>query len=96
MRQNRQKRRPAARPRPERASSGNLIPMRQRRKRLPRQKPPRRFLRDNRRKLLVAFGSIVLLLTALIVRLTYINVSSGETYTRQVLSQLNYNSTTIP
>ncbi|HIS48188.1 MAG TPA: penicillin-binding protein 2 [Candidatus Scybalocola faecigallinarum] len=70
--------------------------MRQRRKRLPRQKPPRRFLRDNRRKLLVAFGSIVLLLTALIVRLTYINVSSGETYTRQVLSQLNYNSTTIP
>lgn len=96
MRQNRQKRRPAARPRPERASSGNLIPMRQRRKRLPRQKPPRRFLRDNRRKLLVAFGSIVLLLTALIVRLTYINVSSGENYTRQVLSQLNYNSTTIP
>lgn len=96
MRQNRQKRRPAARPRPERASSGNLIPMRQRRKRLPRQKPPRRFLRDNRRKLLVAFGSIVLLLTALIVRLTYINVSSRETYTRQVLSQLNYNSTTIP
>ena len=108
MRQDHQERRPVNRSRSLQTPSGNLVEMRTRKakssgkktrppsRRKMRKKPPRRFLKDNRRKLLVAFGAIVVLLGALVVRLTYINVSSGDRYSRQVLSQLNYNSTTIP
>lgn len=59
-------------------------------------RPPRRFARNNRRKLLISFSVMVVLMAALIVRLTYINATSSEQYSKQVLSQLNYNSTTIP
>ena len=108
MRQDHQERRPVNRSRSLQTPSGNLVEMRTRKakssgkktrppsRRKMRKKSPRRFLKDNRRKLLVAFGAIVVLLGALVVRLTYINVSSGDRYSRQVLSQLNYNSTTIP
>ena len=60
------------------------------------ERPPRRFVRNNRQKLLIAFGVMVALMAALIIRVTYINISSGDQYSRQVLSQLNYTSTTIP
>ena len=39
---------------------------------------------------------MVALMAMLIVRLTYINATSSDKYSKQVLSQLNYNSTTIP
>ncbi len=76
-----------------RASSGKLIQLQRRKK---RERPPRRFARSNRRKLLISFGVMVALMAMLIVRLTYINATSSDKYSKQVLSQLNYNSTTIP
>ncbi len=108
MRQDHQERRPVNGSRSLQTPSDNLVEMRTRKKgtsgkrtrppsrRRMRKKPPRRFLKDNRRKLLFAFGAIVVLLGALIVRLIYIYVTSGDRYSRQVLSQLNYSSTTIP
>lgn len=76
-----------------RASSGKLIQLQRRKK---RERPPRRFARSNRRKLLISFSVMVALMAMLIVRLTYINATSSDKYSKQVLSQLNYNSTTIP
>ena len=61
-----------------------------------KERPPRRFINNNRRKLMISFGVILLLMVALIVQLTYINATSGDKYRKQVLSQLNYNSKTIP
>ncbi len=61
-----------------------------------KERPPRRFINNNRRKLMISFGVILLLMVALVVQLTYINATSGDKYRKQVLSQLNYNSTTIP
>ena len=78
---------------PSEGSPGKVIRLQRRKK---RPKPPRRFARDNRRKLLISFSVMVALLGLLIIRLTYINASSSDTYSKQVLSQLNYNSTTIP
>ena len=76
-------------------NKGKLIQLRPKRKKQ-RKRPPRRFVRENRRKLLISFGAMVALMAALIIRLTYINATSSEKYSKQVLSQLNYNSTSIP
>lgn len=58
-------------------------------------RPPRRFAMQNRSKLLIAFIFICILMMALIIRLVYINKTSGEKYSKQVLSQLSYDSRTI-
>ncbi len=50
----------------------------------------------NRKKLLIAFGVIVCLLTALSIRLIYITRAYGDTYSRTVLDQQDSNSTVIP
>ena len=46
-------------------------------------------------KLLAVFAFILLFLVILLVRIAYINVSSGQKYARQVLSQENYDSQTL-
>ena len=46
-------------------------------------------------KLLAVFAFVLLLLVILLVRIAYINVSSGQKYARQVLSQENYDSQTL-
>ena len=47
-------------------------------------------------KLMVLFAFVLFILVALNIRIAYINVKSGDTYTRQVLSQKQYDSQTIP
>ena len=49
-----------------------------------------------KRKLVIVFAIIVLALIVLIGRVTYINAVSGEKYAKTVLSQQDYDSTTIP
>jgi len=58
-------------------------------------RPPRRFVRQSRTKLIIAFAFICLVIIGLIVRLIYINTTSGEKYRKQVLSQLSYDSRDI-
>ena len=62
----------------------------------PKKKGPRRFAMGNRRKLLITFLVMVIMMVSLIGRLTYISLTSNEKYQKQVLSQLNYNSSVIP
>lgn len=57
-----------------------------------RQKFPKRM----KKKLVLLFMAIVLAFVALIGRVTYINASKGEEYTKIVLNQQQYNSRTIP
>ena len=56
----------------------------------------KRFPLRMKRKLVVVFAIILLAFIALIIRLTYINAVSGDTYAKIVLSQQSYDSTTIP
>ena len=49
-----------------------------------------------RKKLVVLFGAIVLAFICLIVKITYINATNGEQYTKIVLDQQQYNSRIIP
>ncbi|WP_099468542.1 peptidoglycan D,D-transpeptidase FtsI family protein [Konateibacter massiliensis] len=60
------------------------------------KKEPRKFNRKMQTKLAVLFIVIMLALVGLCARLTYINVKSGDKYTKQVLSQQRYDSQTIP
>lgn len=60
-----------------------------------RKKPMTKFPRRMRKKLLVMFGIIALMLIGLIVRLMYIEYTSGEKYEKIVLSQQEYDSQTI-
>lgn len=48
------------------------------------------------RKLVALFALVLVALIALNVRLVYINAASGDKYTKKVLSQKGYQSTTIP
>lgn len=73
-------------------SRSNIIRLNKKKK----ERPPRRFIKGNRMKLTISFGVLVLLMVALIVKLTYINATSADKYRKQVLSQQNYNSKTIP
>jgi len=59
------------------------------------ERPPRRFIKQSRVKLMIAFVFICILLICLMVRLVYINTTSGEKYTKRVLSQLSYDSRSI-
>lgn len=60
-----------------------------------KKKPMMKFPRRMRKKLLVMFGIIALMLIGLIVRLMYIEYTSGERYEKIVLSQQEYDSQTI-
>lgn len=57
---------------------------------------PRKFNRKMQSKLAVLFIVIMLALIGLCARLTYINVKSGDKYTKQVLAQQQYDSQIIP
>lgn len=57
-----------------------------------RQKFPKRM----QKKLVMLFIAIVLAFTGLVGKITHINATNGEKYTKIVLDQLKYNSRTIP
>ena len=57
---------------------------------------PKRMLKRMQRDLVIVFAGICILFLALIARLMYIENTSGEKYKKIVLSQQQYNSTTIP
>lgn len=61
-----------------------------------RARPPKRFSGKMQRKLLAVFGVIILVLVGLIIRLMYIEHTSGEKYEKRILSQQGYDSTIIP
>ncbi len=65
-------------------------------KRKRRRKPWLKFPKRMQKKLIIMFGCIALLLVGLIVRLMYIEHTSGEKYEKIVLSQQEYDSQTIP
>lgn len=56
----------------------------------------KKFTRKMQKKLAVLFLMIMMALIGLSGRLTYINAESGEQYSKQVLSQQQYDSRTIP
>ena len=60
------------------------------------KKPKPKLSRGMRKKLIVLFTLLVVLLCALIGRLMYINYTSGEKYEKKVLSLQSYDSVTIP
>lgn len=60
------------------------------------KKPRPKLSRGMRKKLLVLFTVLVVLLCALVGRLMYINYTSGEKYEKKVLSSQSYDSVTIP
>ena len=49
-----------------------------------------------KKKLAVLFSLVLLALVGLVARITYINASSGEDYTKTVLDQQQYMSRSIP
>lgn len=55
-----------------------------------------KFTRKMQKKLVILFAIIALALVGLIVRLMYIEYTSGEKYEKRILSQQRYDSTTIP
>lgn len=61
-----------------------------------REKNAKKFTKRMQKKLAVLFILIMLALIGLNIRLTYINAESGEKYTKQILSQQQYDSRTIP
>ena len=66
------------------------------RKRKKTQKSNDRLSKRMQRRLTIVFGLICVLFVVLIGRLMYIEHTEGERYKRIVLSQLQYDSTTIP
>ena len=70
--------------------------MQQRRFRRERKKPNPRILKRMVRRLGVVFAGITVLFVVLIGRLMYIEHTSGSRYEKIVLSQLEYDSSTIP
>ncbi len=61
-----------------------------------REKTKRKFLRKMQKKLVLLFVAIVLVFIFLLGKITRINAENGESYTKIVLNQLQYNSRTIP
>lgn len=55
-----------------------------------------RFTKKMQKKLVMLFMAILLAFVFLIGRITYINASEGESYTKNVLDQQQYSSRTIP
>lgn len=60
-----------------------------------RVKRERRFSKRMQIKLLALFGFVLLGLVVLLIQIAYINVTKGNTYAKQVLSQNNYDSQTL-
>jgi len=60
------------------------------------KRPKLKLSRTMRKKLIVLFSLLTVLLCALIGRLMYINYTSGEKYEKKVLSMQSYDSVTIP
>lgn len=56
----------------------------------------KKFPKFMQKKLVILFVGIILAFIALIIRITYINASSGEEYTKTVLDQQQYDSRVIP
>lgn len=56
----------------------------------------RKFNKTMQKKLVMLFAAIVLAFVFLVGRITYINASSGDKYTKVVLDQQQYGSRTIP
>ena len=54
------------------------------------------FTRKMKNKSIVLFLLVILMLLGLAIRMLYINSTSGEKYTVQVLSQQNHSSTVLP
>lgn len=64
-----------------------------------RKKPSgirQKFLKRMQKKLVLLFGTIILAFVGLIGRVTYINATNGEKYTKIVLDQQEYSSRLIP
>ncbi len=61
-----------------------------------RRKKPKKLLRRMHNKLYIVFGLLCILFVGLIIRLMYIEYTSGEKYEKIVLSQQEYDSTIIP
>lgn len=61
-----------------------------------KKKKTKKLNRKMRSKLLVVFSGIIILLCALMGRLMYIEYTSGDRYQKIVLSQLSYDSKTLP
>ncbi len=55
-----------------------------------------KFTKKMQKKLAVLFVLVLLAFVGLSAKIIYINAEKGETYTRQILSQQSYDSTTIP
>lgn len=55
-----------------------------------------RFDKQMQRKLMVVFAFVLFVLVGLNVRIAYINIKSGDKYAKQVLSQKEYDSKSIP
>lgn len=71
--------------------------MSKKRRRRHKKSPLRqKFAKRMQLKLVMVFGMIILAFVALVGRITYINASDGEKYTKVVLDQQQYNSTEIP
>ncbi|WP_167956901.1 peptidoglycan D,D-transpeptidase FtsI family protein [Anaerosporobacter faecicola] len=56
----------------------------------------KKFTHQMQAKTLLVFGVVLLLLLALVVRLTYLRNEDGERYSKKVLSQQTYSSSVIP
>ena len=63
-----------------------------------RRRPQRKINQNMKEKLLILFGIVLLLLIILVLRITYINATSGSKYKKQVLSQAQqkYESQVLP
>ena len=63
-----------------------------------RRRPQRKINQNMKEKLLILFGIVLLLLVILVLRITYINATSGKKYKKQVLTQAQqkYQSSTLP
>ena len=56
----------------------------------------KKFPKFMQKKLVILYVGIILAFAGLVVRITYINASSGEEYTKIVLDQQQYDSRVIP
>ena len=61
-----------------------------------RRRPVKKINYSMKKKLAVLFSLVLLALVGLVARITYINASSGEDYTKTVLDQQQYMSRSIP
>lgn len=67
-----------------------------RRRRVRKKRPVKKLTRQMRTKLFVLFSGVLVLFCCLIARLMYIEYTSGDKYQTIVLSQMSYDSKTIP